>query len=180
MSSSEQYLRGLERDAPQDWGAAVRALRAEVGSKAADILAAIGGRVRRTAERWVAKAEGRAVSEKITPPPAVQVQLVNWAKAHYVANKLRAAQRVNAGSVAVYSKSDGTMDPRSRSIGSLPAEDLRTQLNTAADLIQAGDYAAAAALIDDGVIDAYGEHGGVADLSGTLGVVTYEDGFSID
>jgi len=185
--SSERYIRGLVNEGPQDWGAAVRLIHAEYGKKAADILASALGKSRRTGERWIAKAEGKVnpktgrESQASEPKPMAQVGVVEAAKRLYAAKKLRTAQTVNAGAVAVYSKSDGTRDARTRNVGALGVSgDLKAALDAAANDVQAGNYSDAADRIDHAVMDAYGERGGVGDLGDTLGVVDYPDGFSVE
>jgi hypothetical protein len=191
MSTSEQYLNDLVRESegtgPQDWGAAVRTIHDEHGDKAAGILARAFNHARRTGERWIAKATDKINpktgqrSQASEPKPMEQVHLVAWAQRHDAVKKLRNATTVNAGNVAVYSKSAMTKDPRTRNVGTLNVTgSLRAALDAAADLVEAGNLAAAADRIDDAVMDAYGEQrGNVADLSETLGVTDYRDGFSI-
>lgn len=176
---SQDYLEQLAAQGPADWGAAVRLLRDEVGSKAAGILSSVFGVTRRTGERWVAKAEGRT-SQAVTPKAMAQVGLVGWAQRRYAANHLRKATRVSAGAVRVKYRHTGAVEPRLRHVGERQVTGvLRTALDRAAARIEAGDYVTAAELIDDGVMDAYGE-GHTEDLSGVLDVDDYVDGFSIE
>jgi hypothetical protein len=172
-------------EAPQDWGAAVRFISGELGSHAADLLADLAGRARRTGERYIAKATDKinprtgGRSQAVTPPPMTQVAIVDKAQAMHAAKRLRAAQSVDAGSVTVFSKSDGLRDARGRTIGSLDVTGgLRTALDAVADLVEAGDLVGAGERLDDGVMDAYGEGGGQGDLSQFLGIVDYEGGLS--
>lgn len=172
MSSSEDYLRGLA-SASGDWGRAVREFRDWYGSKAADVLAAAEGVSRRTAERWIAKAEGRT-SQSSEPKPMAQVGIVNIAKNHRAAQRLRAATRIHPGSVEVVYAQDG----RDEGERQIPAQDitgaLATARDAAADLIAGGDYARAADLLDAAILDAYGVP------EDTLAITDYTNGFEIE
>jgi hypothetical protein len=172
MANSEGYLRGLS-GAGGDWGSAVREFRGWFGKHAADRLAAVGGVSRRTAERWLAKAEGKT-SQASTPKAAKQAGIVEAARNQRAARKLRAAQTVSVGRIAVEYVDD--MRPEGlRNVGTLPvAGTLAQAVSTAADLVASGDYGRAAEVLDAGVLDAYGVP------EGTLGITNYPDGFSIE
>lgn len=151
----------------------MRSLRAEMGKGASKYIAGAAGVSQRTAERWIAKAEGRA-SQASTPKPMAQVNVVEQAKRYAAAKKLRAAQVVHAGRVEVAYADDGRNEG-GRNVGGLPVTGtLQTAMGAAADAVERGDYAAASELLDAGVMDAYGVP------EGTLEVSDYLDGFSID
>lgn len=179
MSTSENYLQGLLREGPADWGAAIREIHAEYGKKAAGLLGAAMGKSTRTGERWIAKAEGKInpktgrPSQASEPKPMAQVGVVDFAKRIYAARKLRSASVVHAGDVTV--TYEGQVDPRPRHIGDLPAVGvLRQALDVAADQVMAGLLTEAADRIDQGVLDAYGIP------ERLLEVEDYRDGFGID
>ncbi|MBG0819126.1 hypothetical protein [Planomonospora sp. ID82291] len=169
------YLRGLGGEITT-WQAAVLEVRAVLGGKAADVLADAFSVQRRTAERWIARAEGRTnqSSDPTRRNPGRAAELIAVARNRRAANKLRAARKVKAGKVRVRSKSPvkgryGVMDPRPRNIGDRPAQGiLKTALEAAADLVQEGEYGRAAALLDDGVMEAYGVPEGTLEITSYL------------
>lgn len=172
MASSEDVLSGLAR-ASGDWGSAIREFRQWFGTHAADRLATEHGVTRRTAERWLAKAEGKS-SQASTPKAMAQLRIVQSARNHRAAQKLRAVQTVHAGRVAVAYTDDGRAEG-TRTIGDLPATGVMGEaLQTAADLIADGDYSGASIVFDTGVLDAYGVPEGV------LEITDYETGLSFD
>jgi hypothetical protein len=168
MSSSEEYLQGL-RGGVVDWGAAVRDMRAMFGNHAADRLASALNVTRRTAERWLARAEGRG-SQGSTPRAAKQLSIVEAMRDQRAARRVRAGRVVHAGRVSVAYSGTGRGEG-SRYIGDVPvaAEDMEV----VAQAIEAGDYGLAADLLDDVVLDAYGVP------EGTLSIEDYETGFEL-
>lgn len=177
MSSSEEYLERMAM-ASGDWAGAIREFAAWHGSKAADVLAAAEGTSRRTAERWIAKATNKInpktgrPSQASTPKPMQQVNLVNLAKRHRAARKIRAAKTVNAGTAVV--SYEGATDPRTRHINVLPVTgSLAVALQIAADYVADGLYADAGAALNKGVLDAYGVP------EDTLEIVDYVSGLTI-
>lgn len=174
MAASEGYLRAqVARAAGGDWAAAVRDYRDYFGSKAADRLASEAGVSRRTAERWIAKAEGRP-NQASTPKPMAQVGIVQRAQAVRAARRLRRARRVWAGAIQVTYSQTGRNEGVRR-VDWLPVSGtLATAVERAADRLEAGDIAGAAEALDAGVLDAYGVP------EGTLDIDQYIDGFDID
>lgn len=172
MASSEDYLRGL-RGGVVDWGAAVRDMRALYGNHAADRLAADMSVTRRTAERWLARAEGRG-SQGSTPKTAKQLSIVDAARNHRAARRIRAARTIHAGRVSV-AYSGGGRGEGARVIGDLAiGGTLAADMESVADAVGAGDYELAAEMLDAAVLDAYGVP------EGTLEIEDYETGFSLD
>lgn len=175
MAASEGYLRAQVARTGGDWAAAVRDYRDWFGKGAADRLAAENGVSRRTAERWIAKAEGRP-SQASTPKPMAQVGMVQRAKMARAARKLRRAQRVWAGAIqVVYSQTKrGEGTRRVDWLRVAESDALQQAIERAAGLLESGDIADAAEALDQGVLDAYGVP------EGTLDIEQYLDGFDID
>jgi hypothetical protein len=144
---------------------AIRELHADFGEKASGILAQAFGVTQRTGQRWIQWAEGGS-SQKSNPllrHPERARALIDLMRNRRAAKNLRRVRRVRVGKVKVWDKSpkkgrpQGRMDPRPRHIGTRPVRGtLATAVEAAADLVAQGEYERAAAVLDDGLLEAYG------------------------
>lgn len=171
MSSSEDYLRGLVREGPADWGAAVRYAADSMGKGATRWLAGVTGSAGvRSPERWVAMARDTD-SQKSTPKPAAQVAIVEAVKLKMAADHIRQADTAHCGRVDV-KYPDAGRDEGHRDINDQTLD--ATSQGEIADKVEAGDLDAAAELLDAAVLAAYGVP------EGALEITDYQNGIWLD